>query len=107
MHTNGVLLERLYSSLDQHLPGEMAKCYDASAIFRDIAFDLQGKDAIESRFRFRDGLITEHLDDCDAKAWADAAIGGVGGFLAERFRFLRAWKAKEKLKRFETTGQKG
>ena len=147
MHANGVLLKRLYSSLDQHKPGEMAECYHANARFRDIAFDLEGRDAIhkmwrmicagdirarfevveaddeggvvklvdeytftdtgrrvkndiESRFRFRDGLIVEHLDNCDEKAWAAAAIGGVGGFLAGRFRFLRAWKAKQKLDRF-------
>ena len=153
MHPNGVLVERLYSSLDQHMPSDMAKCYHANATFRDIAFDLRGqraiggmwrmicagdirakfevvhaddetavvklvdeytftdtgrkvKNEIESRFRFRDGLIVEHLDSCDAKAWAAAAIGGVGGFLAGRFRFLRAWKAKEKLDRFVAEGKK-
>ncbi len=55
---------------------------------------------IESRFRFRDGLIFEHRDRCDPKEWAKAALGGVLGFFAGRFHFLRAWKAREKLRRF-------
>jgi hypothetical protein len=58
------------------------------------------RNEIESRFRFRDGLIIEHCDSCDPKAWADAALGGVTGFFAGRFRFLRAWKARGKLRRF-------
>ena len=58
------------------------------------------RNPIESRFRFRDGLIIEHRDSCDARAWAAAAIGGIGGFLAGRLRFLRAWKAGAKLRCF-------
>lgn len=58
------------------------------------------RNPIQSRFRFRSGLIFEHRDCCDAKAWADAALGGVSGFLAGRFHFLRAWKARDKLRRF-------
>lgn len=58
------------------------------------------RNEIESRFRFRDGLIIEHRDSCDPKAWAEAALGGVSGFLAGRLRFLRAWKARGKLRRF-------
>ena len=61
------------------------------------------RNQIESRFRFRDGLIIEHRDSCDARAWAAAALGGFGGFLAGRFRFLRAWKARAKLQRFVAT----
>jgi len=59
------------------------------------------RNAIESRFRFRDGLIIEHSDVCDARSWAAAAIGGIPGFFAGRLRFLRAWKARAKLKRFQ------
>ncbi len=51
MHPNGVVLKRLYSSLDQHMPSEMARCYDANAKFRDIAFDLEGRDAIHKMWR--------------------------------------------------------
>lgn len=58
------------------------------------------RNPVESRFRFQDGLIIEHVDSCDARAWAAAALGGVPGILAGRFRFLRAWKARGKLRPF-------
>jgi ketosteroid isomerase-like protein len=58
------------------------------------------RNPIVSRFRFRDGLIIDHRDSCDARAWAAAAVGGIGGFLAGRFRFLRARKAWSKLQPF-------
>ena len=54
---------------------------------------------VESRFRFRDGLIVEQRDSCDARAWATMALGGLSGFLAGRFRFLRSWKARSMLRR--------
>lgn len=65
------------------------------------------RNRIQSEFRFRDGLIVEHRDSCDARAWASAAIGGAAGFLAGRFRFLRAWKAGRKLRRFVRAGGAG
>ena len=37
--------------------------------------------------------IVEHRDACDARQWAEQAIGGVKGWLAGRVRPLRAWKA--------------
>jgi ketosteroid isomerase-like protein len=43
MHANGLLVERLYASLNQHLSEPIAECYDDEATFRDIAFDLRGK----------------------------------------------------------------
>jgi len=55
---------------------------------------------IESRFKFKDGLIIEHRDSCDAKAWATQALGPIIGFLPGRIRFLRAWKAKALLRAF-------
>ena len=58
------------------------------------------RNPIESRFRFQDGLIIEHRDTCDARAWAAAALGGVSGFLAGRLHFLRAWKARAMLRPF-------
>lgn len=154
MHTNGNLVEQLYNSLNRHDYLAMADCYHPAAHFRDIAFDLKGRDqisamwqmicsgdiratfevisadeasasanlvdeytftdtgrrvrnAIESRFRFQDGLIIEHLDSCDPRAWAAAAVGGVGGFVAGRLRSVRAWKAHAKLQRFiQTNGHK-
>src|SRR5919109_802291 len=55
---------------------------------------------IESSFRFRDGLIIEHCDECDPRNWAAMALGGVSGFVAGRFEFVRRWKARKKLARF-------
>ena len=147
MHNRAKLVEQLYSSLNRHDYRAMATCYHPAAGFRDIAFDLKGRDQIramwqmicnghihsafeivradeatavaklvdeytftdtgrrvrnqiESRFRFQDGLIIDHRDSCDARVWATAAVGGIGGFLAGRLRFVRAWKARAKLRRF-------
>lgn len=59
------------------------------------------RNVIESRFRFRDGLIIEHVDSCDPRLWAAMALGGIPGFLAGRLRFLRSWKARSLLREFE------
>src|SRR5450755_4550027 len=45
------------------------------------------RNPIESQFWFREGLIVEHSDLCDSKAWAAMALGGLIGFLAGRIRF--------------------
>jgi len=58
------------------------------------------RNVVASRLRFRDGLIIEHRDACDARAWAKAALGGPIGFLAGRMRFLRSWAARKKLRGF-------
>ncbi len=58
------------------------------------------RNVIDSQFHFRDGLILDHRDFCDARQWAAMAIGGFSGFLAGRFRFLRSWKARKKLREF-------
>lgn len=147
MHANADLLQRLFSSLNEHNHQSMSFCYHPDAGFRDIAFDLQGRkqihamwhmicegdiraefevvhaeeasghvkliddytfsatgrrvhNAIDSQFRFRDGLIVEHHDFCDARVWAAMALGGVSGFLAGRFHFLRSYKAREMLQAF-------
>jgi hypothetical protein len=60
----------------------------------------QVHNVIDSRFRFRNGLIIEHHDFCDAQAWARMALGGINGFLAGRLRFLPSLKARQKLDRF-------
>ena len=59
------------------------------------------RNPIESKFRFRDGLIVKHDDDCGPKAWAAMAIGGVKGFMAGRLRFLREGAARKKLDAFK------
>lgn len=153
MHPNTTLLTKLFTALNRHDHDAMAACYCDDAHFRDIAFDLNGREGIhamwrmicsgdiqasfevveaddrigrvklvdkytfrkgegqdvekrpvtnpiDSRFVFRGGLIAEHIDDCDSRAWAEQAIGGAAGFLAGRLRFLRKWKAEQKLDAF-------
>jgi hypothetical protein len=58
------------------------------------------RNVIDSRFHFRDGLIVEHRDLCDAHAWGAMALGGVSGFLAGRIRLLRSLKANKLLDKF-------
>jgi hypothetical protein len=58
------------------------------------------RNVIRSQFRFRNGLIIEEQDLCDARLWAAMALGGVAGFLAGRFRFLRSLKARKMLRAF-------
>jgi len=55
---------------------------------------------IDSHFAFRNGLIVRHLDYCDSRKWAAMAIGGIPGFLAGRFRFLRSYQATRLLRQF-------
>jgi hypothetical protein len=147
MHSNAVLLERLFSSLNRKDDKTIASCYHLEATFQDIAFDLHGRNeihdmwrmicagdiratfevvhaddetgrvrvvveytfsdtgrkvrnVIDSRFTFKDHLVVEHRDSCDAKAWAAMAIGGVKGFLAGRVAPMRRFKARRKLKKF-------
>ncbi len=69
----------------------------------DYTFSSTGRrvhNVIDSQFRFRDGLIVEHCDFCDARVWSAMALGGASGLLAGRFRFLRSRKAREKLQGF-------
>lgn len=58
------------------------------------------RNPIESRFWFEDGQIIRQLDSCDSRAWANAALGGVGGWLAGRVRPLRSFVAQKKLHAF-------
>lgn len=69
----------------------------------DYTFSSTGRkvhNLIDSHFRFADGLIVKHHDSCDPHLWAKMALGGLSGFLAGRFRFLRASKAREMLETF-------
>jgi ketosteroid isomerase-like protein len=67
--------------------------------FRDTGFKV--RNVIDSRFRFENGLIVQHRDYCDAKAWAAMAFhGGFKGFMAGHFRFARSRGAAAKLKEF-------
>jgi hypothetical protein len=69
----------------------------------DYTFSSTGRrvhNVIDSHFCFQDGVIVKHIDFCDAHAWATMALGGVSGFLAGRFRYLRSFKARRMLQRF-------
>jgi hypothetical protein len=63
------------------------------------------RNAIDSRFHFRDGLIVEQRDSCDARLWGRMAIGGLPGFLAGHIRLLRSWKASALLRDFTRNEQ--
>jgi ketosteroid isomerase-like protein len=69
---------------------------------------LPVRNVIESTFKFADGLVIEHHDDCDPKAWAAMAYGGVVGFLLGRIAPARRAGAAKKLKEFRESpeGQK-
>jgi hypothetical protein len=51
MHPNHVLLSRLHDALGSHDAATMAACYHPEARFRDIAFDLHGRQAIHDMWR--------------------------------------------------------
>lgn len=48
MHPNATLIQRLFSSLNEHDHEGMAACYHLQAKFKDIAFDLNGKKEIHA-----------------------------------------------------------
>lgn len=48
MHPNEQLLTKLFQCLNAHDHNGMADCYDEKATFRDIAFDLTGKQQIHA-----------------------------------------------------------
>jgi hypothetical protein len=48
MHNNVILLQRLFSGLNEHDHRSMAACYDLEATFTDIAFNLHGKEQIHA-----------------------------------------------------------
>lgn len=51
MHENAALLHKLFSALGDHDHEAMASCYHPDAHFRDIAFDLQGRERIRDMWR--------------------------------------------------------
>lgn len=46
MNSNEQLLRKYYECLNNHNPKGIADCYHKNAAFRDIAFDLKGKEQI-------------------------------------------------------------
>jgi ketosteroid isomerase-like protein len=80
-----------------------ARVLDRYRFGRDKARRKEGQlvvNEITSRFRFRDGRIIEHVDECDERAWAKQALGGPIGWIAGRSRFVRSLSATAKLKKF-------
>ena len=51
MHPHALLLERLFTSLNRRDHNAIAECYHTNATFRDIAFDLHGKEEIHNMWR--------------------------------------------------------
>ena len=64
---------------------------------------------ITSRFWFEDGRIKKQVDDCDARAWAAQALGGVPGWIAGRSRRVRRaaawWMLHQYLRHHPSAGQ--
>ena len=144
-HPNVVMIERLYTAIQNGDLTMIAACYDEDAYFEDIAFRRYGKkqimemwryvchgqpqvtfdsreisandrtgtgrwkahylfgktnkspgrpvdNAISSEFAFRNGLIVEHRDRCDAMAWARQALPPPFSLIAGSFhRCGDAW----------------
>lgn len=66
--------------------------------FRDTGRYVHNE--IRSDFRFRDGLIIEHIDTCDALKWGLQALGPVKGVISWLVPATRQAKAKEKLEKY-------
>lgn len=66
--------------------------------FRDTGRHV--RNVIRSEFRFRDGLIVEHRDACDALKWGMQALGPGKGLLSWLIPGARAAKAESKLSAF-------
>jgi hypothetical protein len=58
------------------------------------------RNAIDSSFVFENGLILRQDDDCDPKAWARSALGGIAGFIGGRIRLARSYTANRLLAAF-------
>ena len=68
-----------------------------------VTVTIEGIEADDRSGRAR---IVEHRDACDARQWAEQAIGGVKGWLAGRVRPLRAWKAAPSCGRTSSRGRR-
>ena len=55
---------------------------------------------LKSRFTFKDGLISQQVDDSNAWNWSMQALGPVNGFVAWLIPAVRRGKAMEKLDKF-------
>lgn len=69
----------------------------------DYTFSDTGRgvhNPIRSRFRFRDGVIVEQRDECDALRWGIQALGPVKGRLSWLFPAKRRSMAMKKLETF-------
>ncbi len=100
MHANGVLLQRLFTALDDHDHPTMASCYGPSATFRDIAFDMSGQGEIHAMWHMicentdiRATFEVLHADDVEGRValvdhytFTDTALK-VRNVIDARFRF--------------------
>lgn len=65
--------------------------------YRDNGHNVHNK--INSIFEFKEGLIIKQKDDCDPVCWANQAFGGIFGFVAGHFEFIRRLSAMNKLRK--------
>ncbi len=67
MHPNSALIRRLFEGLAGREAAVIAGCYDPDARFRDIAFDLHGREQIAAMWRMiMSGDIQVTLDSVEA-----------------------------------------
>lgn len=66
--------------------------------FRDTGRPVHN--VIRSEFRFRDGLIIEHRDSCNALKWGIQALGPVKGVMSWLVPSKRRETAMDKLEKF-------
>lgn len=79
-----------------------------AVIVDDYTFRLSGKpvnNKIESKFKFCNYKIIEHIDDCDASDWASQAYAGIWilpGLFLGRIEIIRRGLAMKKLRKFDS-----
>lgn len=70
--SNARLIERFYAALQRQDPDAMAACYAEDATFKDIAFDLSGRDKIWEMWRM---VCNKKVDSTIDGITADAQKG--------------------------------
>jgi hypothetical protein len=99
MHRNAELLHRLFHGLNEHDHLAMAHCYREDAAFRDIAFDLHGRQQIHAMWHMicttdiQATFRVVHADDIagQVELCDDYTFGSTGravhNVIDSRFRF--------------------
>jgi hypothetical protein len=69
--------------------------WTADNVFKDTGRRVFNE--IQARFRFRDGLVVDHLDECNAKQWAKKTYGFPMSVVVGSCEPLRRWAATRSL----------